>query len=64
MEIIDNRAILLKVRQPDRITTVIPKSKVIEDDGKVASVLVNWGLEESIVLKNLKINGTYVKRSS
>ena len=56
MEIIDNRAILLKVRHPDRITTVIPKSKVIEDDGKVASVLVNWGLEESIVLKNLKIN--------
>ena len=56
MEIIDNKALLLKVRNPDRITTVIPKSKVIEDDGNVASVLVNWGLEESIVLKNLKIN--------
>jgi len=65
MEIIDNRALLLKVRDPDRITTVIPKSKVIEDDGVTASVLVNWGLEETIVLKNLKItapspiNGTY-----
>ena len=65
MEIIDNRALLLKVRDPDRITTVIPKSKVIEDDGVTASVLVNWGLEETIVLKNLKItapspiNGAY-----
>jgi len=65
MEIIDNRALLLKVRDPNRITTVIPKSKVIEDDGVTASVLVNWGLEETIVLKNLKItapspiNGTY-----
>jgi len=55
MEIIDNRALLLKVRNPDRITTVIPKSKVLEDDGRVAKVLVNWDLEESIVLKNLKI---------
>ena len=56
MEIIDNRALLLKVRDPHRITRVIPKSKVVEDDGKTASVLVNWGLEETIVLKNLKIN--------
>ncbi len=32
MEIIENRAILLKVKHPDRITTVIPKSKVLERD--------------------------------
>ena len=55
MQIIDNRALLLKVRNPDRITTVIPKSKVLSDDGQIAEVLVNWDLEESIVLKNLKI---------
>lgn len=65
MEVIDNRALLLKVRNPDRITAVIPKSKVLEDDGEIASVLVNWGLEEAMVLKNLRINapspinGTY-----
>jgi SNF2 family DNA or RNA helicase len=65
MEIIENRAILLKVRHPDRITTVIPKSKVLERDENSASVLVNWGLEETLVLKNLRINvpspinGTY-----
>ena len=56
MEIIQNKALLLKVNDPHKITNVIPKSKVLEDDGKVASVLVNWGLEESIVLKNLNIN--------
>jgi len=51
MQIIDNKALLLKVREPGRITTVIPKSKVL-DSGEV---LVKWGLEESQVLKNLKI---------
>lgn len=55
MEIVQNRALLLNVRDPSRITAVIPKSKVIEDDGEVAKVLVNWDLEESIVLKNLRI---------
>jgi SNF2 family DNA or RNA helicase len=65
MEIIDNRAVLLKVRNPDRITTVIPKSKVITEYKSHAEVLVNWGLEEAIVLKNLRIpipspiNATY-----
>lgn len=51
MEIIDNKALLLKVREPGRITTVIPKAKVL-DSGEV---LVKWGLEEAQVLKNLKI---------
>ena len=51
MQIIDNKALLLKVRDPNRITTVIPKSKVL-DSGEV---LVNWGLEEAQVLKNLKL---------
>jgi SNF2 family DNA or RNA helicase len=51
MQIIDNKALLLRVREPGRITTVIPKSKML-DSGEV---LVRWGLEESQVLKNLKI---------
>lgn len=51
MQIIDNKALLLKVRDPNRITTVIPKSKVL-DSGEV---LVKWGLEEAQVLKNLRI---------
>ena len=51
MQIIDNKALLLKVREPNRITTIIPKSKVL-DSGEV---LVKWGLEEAQVLKNLQI---------
>ena len=51
MQIIDNKALLLKVRDPNRITTVIPKSKILD----TGEVLVNWGLEEAQVLKNLKL---------
>ncbi len=51
MQIIENKALLLKVRDPNRITTVIPKSKIL-DSGEV---LVKWGLEEAQVLKNLKL---------
>lgn len=51
MKIIDNKALLLKVRNPERITTVIPKSKILD----TGEVLVKWGLEEAQVLKNLRI---------
>lgn len=51
MQIIENKALLLKVKEPNRITTVIPKSKIL-DSGEV---LVRWGLEEAQVLKNLRI---------
>jgi hypothetical protein len=53
MEIVNNRALLLKVRNPDRITGVIPKSKVIKEHKDHSEVLVHWGLAESKVLKNL-----------
>lgn len=51
LQIIENKALLLKLRDPGRVTTVIPKSKVL-DSGEV---LVKWGLEEAQVLKNLRI---------
>jgi SNF2 family DNA or RNA helicase len=51
VQIIENKALLLKVKEPNRITTVIPKSKIL-DSGEV---LVRWGLEEAQVLKNLRI---------
>jgi len=51
MQIIDNKALLLKVRNPGKITTVIPKSKALDDN----QVLVHWNLEEAQVLKNLQI---------
>jgi len=51
MQILENKALLLKVRDPTRITSVIPKSKLL-DSGEV---LVKWGMEEAQVLKNLRI---------
>ena len=51
MQIVGNKALLLNVRDPNRITEVIPRSKVL-DSGQV---LVKWGLEEAQVLKNLRI---------
>ena len=55
MQIIDNRALLLKVRDAERITNVIPKSKVVQEYEDHYEVLVHWGLEEARVLKNLGI---------
>lgn len=51
MEIIENKALLLKLRDPAKVTAVIPKSRVLDQH----NVLVHWGLDEAHVLKNLKI---------
>ena len=51
MEIIENKALLLKLRDPEKVTAVIPKSRVLDQH----NVLVHWGLDEAQVLKNLKI---------
>jgi SNF2 family DNA or RNA helicase len=51
MQIIDNKALLLTLRDPTKVTSVIPKSKVVGAN----QVAVHWGLDEAQVLKNLKI---------
>lgn len=51
MQIVENKALLMKLRNPQRVLATIPKSKQL-DDGQV---LVHWGLEESQVLKNIGI---------
>ena len=55
MEIVDNKALLFKTRSPHKYQ-IIPKHKVVEnfDDGSVM-MAVYWGLEESMVLKNLGV---------
>ena len=52
MKIIRDKAILLKVRNPKQITTVIPKSKELS----MNEVVVNWGLDEAHTLRGLNIN--------
>jgi SNF2 family DNA or RNA helicase len=51
MQILENKALLLRLRNPAQVTQIIPKSKELEDN----KVLVNWGLDEAHVLKNLHI---------
>jgi SNF2 family DNA or RNA helicase len=55
MEIVQNKALLLTVRNPHRITSTIPKSKVVEEKDGVFKVLVHYGLDEVQVLRNLGI---------
>lgn len=58
MEVIENKALLLRVRNPHRITAVIPKSKIVKQGrtaNEVSEVLVRWGVEESQILKNIGI---------
>ena len=52
MEVFDNKALLLKLRNPERVTTIIPKSKHLGNN----QVAVHWGVEEARVLRNMNIN--------
>ena len=51
MEILRDKAIMLRVRNPKQITTAIPNSKELP----MNKVLVKWGLDEVLSLKSLNI---------
>ena len=55
MEIVDDKALILRTRNPHKYS-IIPKHKVVEthSDGS-ASVAVYWGLDEARVLRNLGV---------
>ena len=53
MEIVEDRALVFRTRNPEKYS-IIPKHKVFEvDDGY--EVAVYWGLEEAKILKNLGV---------
>ena len=52
MQIIRDTAVLLNLRNPKRVTTVIPNSKELS----MNKVVVKWGIDEAHTLKNLNIN--------
>ena len=52
LEIIKNKAVLLKLREPKDVTTVIPESRRLGDN----KVVVKWGVDETHALKKLNIN--------
>ncbi len=52
MRIIEDKALLLKLRNPNRVTKTVPKSKTVRDN----EVLVNWGIDEMHALHALNID--------
>lgn len=53
MEIVDNKVLVVRTRNPGRITTAIKKSTEVEQQGDVTAVAVHWGLKEAQALRNL-----------
>tara|TARA_R110001599_G_scaffold70906_5_gene198244 strand:- start:428 stop:1975 length:1548 start_codon:yes stop_codon:yes gene_type:complete len=52
VQILDNKAILLRLKNPNKVTTVVKKSRELPNN----QVVVNWGVDEVHTLKNLNIN--------
>jgi SNF2 family DNA or RNA helicase len=51
MEVIENRAVAVRVKRPAHILAAIPKSRLLPD----GRVLVHWGVDEMRVLQNLGV---------
>jgi len=51
MQIVDNLALLLRLRNPKQVTTIIPKSKQLETN----EVAVYWGVNEAQTLRAMNI---------
>lgn len=62
MEIIENKLLVINTHNPSKITSNIPKSRVVDEadhpKGKLYQVAVNWGIDEALVLKNLGYSKT------
>lgn len=54
MQIVNNKAVVLRTRNPEKYS-VIPKSTVVGENGGVHEVAVYWGLDETRVLRNLGV---------
>lgn len=50
VQIIDNKALLLKVREPKRLLAVLPRARQLSPN----EVLVKWDLESAQILKNMQ----------
>jgi SNF2 family DNA or RNA helicase len=55
MQIIDNKILVVRTKNPSRIIETIGKSTVIKQDDDVTEVAVNWGLKEAQALRKLGI---------
>ena len=55
MQIIDNKALLIRTKKAEQIIQLIPKSKLLRRQGEVSEILVHWGFDEARILRNLRI---------
>lgn len=51
MQVVENKALLMRLRNPKQVTQVIPKSKELPNN----QVVVKWGMDEVQFLRNLNI---------
>lgn len=54
MQIIDNKALVLRTRDPSKYA-IIPKSQVVNETNGIYEIAVRWGLDEVRVLRNLGV---------
>ena len=54
MQIVENKALVFRTRDPDKYS-IIPRSKVVAENEGVYEMAVFWGLEEVRVLRNLGV---------
>lgn len=55
MQVINNKVLVVRTKFPSRITETIKKSKVVQKEGEVSEVAVNWGLQEAQTLRTLNL---------
>jgi len=51
----NNRALILRLKNPDPVLATIPKSKLLGEEKGISQVIVKWGLEKSQTLNKLNI---------
>jgi SNF2 family DNA or RNA helicase len=53
MEIVQDRALLVRTRNPEKITEVIDRALIVKEDDGIYDVVVYWDLGNVMILKNL-----------
>lgn len=54
MEIIENKALLFRTRNPHKYA-IIPKHKIVAENDGIYDIAVYWGLDEARVLRNMGV---------
>jgi SNF2 family DNA or RNA helicase len=56
LEVYKDKALIVNTKRPELILDKIPKSKVLKTyDNGVTQVVVNWGLDEVLILSDMKV---------